>query len=291
MCVTRSLMRVHELVVDRGGHEAARARLADLAGVEERAEQRAVHGDGEVRVVADDRGALAAQLEGDLLDRVRGQLHDAPARFRGAGERDLVHHGVGAQLLAHHGPDPITTLSTPGGRPHSAAALRDLQRGERRVGGGLEDKRVAHDERRCDLPDRHHEGEVPGDDARADADGLPVDEVPGDGRHVDPRQRLVGRHPLAQLDERLEVLDADGDVHHRGLADRGARVGGLYPRKLVLPLLQLLHHPHEDLGPLLHVHAAPDPGVEGFPRGLDGPLGISPWWPPAPGRSALRWRG
>ena len=89
---------VDERVVDVVVDEEARARFAHLALMEEGAEERAVDGDVEVRVGADDVRRLAAELERHLLDgRGRGGEDLAAGRGR-PGERDLVHVGVLDQL-------------------------------------------------------------------------------------------------------------------------------------------------------------------------------------------------
>src|SRR5947209_4524663 len=84
--------------------EHARQRAARLAAVEE-ALGHAV-GDRllERRVVEDDVGRLAAELAGDRLDGLGGQLGDALARARGAGERDRVDSRVRGHGLADDRP-------------------------------------------------------------------------------------------------------------------------------------------------------------------------------------------
>jgi len=67
---------------------------------------RVLGGDGafdrrvEVGVVEDDERRVAAELERELLDRVGALLHECPAGFSGAGEGELAHGGIGAQLAA-----------------------------------------------------------------------------------------------------------------------------------------------------------------------------------------------
>ena len=60
------------------------------------------HGLREVGVVEDDVRALAAELEGDPLDGLAGQLAHALAGAGGAGERHHVDVGVGGDGLADH---------------------------------------------------------------------------------------------------------------------------------------------------------------------------------------------
>ena len=90
-------------------------------------------------------------------------------------------------------PPPVITFTTPSGSSVSARISASLQRGQRRVRRRLEHARVAHRERRRQLPDRHHEREVPGNDPGADADRLAQHEVVGVGRIADRLERLLHR--------------------------------------------------------------------------------------------------
>ena len=68
-----------EAVVDRTLHEQARAGGAHLAAAGEDADEGAVDGGLEVGVGEDDVGALAAQLEADLLHVLGALAHDVLA--------------------------------------------------------------------------------------------------------------------------------------------------------------------------------------------------------------------
>ena len=80
---------VHELLVDVLLHQHPAAGGADLALVDEGAEEGAVHRVLEVGVAEEDVGRLAAQLERDPLELVRGAPHDQLAHLGAAGEGDL----------------------------------------------------------------------------------------------------------------------------------------------------------------------------------------------------------
>ena len=82
-----------EAVVDGALDEQARAGRADLAGAGEDADQGAVDGGLEVGVGEHDVGALAAQLEADLLHVLGSLAHDVLADLDGAGEGDHVDAG------------------------------------------------------------------------------------------------------------------------------------------------------------------------------------------------------
>ena len=69
-------------------------------------------------------------------------------------------------------PSPVSTLTRARGEAGLERQLAEPQRRQRRLLGRLQDDRAARGERRGDLPDRHQQREVPGDDLRADADRL-----------------------------------------------------------------------------------------------------------------------
>ena len=73
-------------------------------------------------------------------------------------------------------PSPVTTLSTPGGRPASCSEFGEQQRGERGELGGLQHHRVAERERRRDLPGQHQQRKIPRNDLADDADRAVVGE-------------------------------------------------------------------------------------------------------------------
>ena len=114
----------------------------------------------------------------------------------GAVAGDDVEHALGEQAGLVDGP-------------------RDLERRQRRLRGRLEHDRVAHRERRRDLPHREDERVVPGDDPGADADRLALDEVPGHVWRIDPGQRLVPGDAERLLGHAAEPLDGERDVDHR----------------------------------------------------------------------------
>ena len=91
---------VDHLVVALPGCEDAGLGDACLAVVHERRHLEAVHGGGQVGVVEDDGGRLAAELERHPLELLAADAGDAPAGSRRAGERDLVDVAVADQVLA-----------------------------------------------------------------------------------------------------------------------------------------------------------------------------------------------
>src|SRR5262249_3812784 len=61
-------------------------------------------------------------------------------------------------------PSPVTTFTTPSGRPRLRHELGEAQRAQRRLLGGLKDRAVAGGQRRAELPRGHQQREVPRDD-------------------------------------------------------------------------------------------------------------------------------
>ena len=94
---------VDEPVVDRVLDDRAAAGRADLAGVGEGRGQGVVHRRLEVGVGEHDVRALAAHLEGDLLEVDRGAAQERATGLQPAGQRDEVDVGAVGQGL----PDPV----------------------------------------------------------------------------------------------------------------------------------------------------------------------------------------
>ena len=122
----------------------------------------------------------------------------------------------------------VTTWKTPAGKSVRSATNRPiLVAFHGRVGGGLQDDRVAGGQRLADLVDGHLEGVVPGHDGghhphrllehpapAAHPEGLSLGQVPLPGELVDE----VGR-PCQPVGQRLVELGAVGQQH------RGAHLG------------------------------------------------------------------
>ena len=163
-----ALEPVEHVVGDRLLHQQPRAGAADVALVEEDAVDDALDGLVDRRVVEDDVGGLAAELEGDLLVGAGDRPGDLPADLGGAGEGDLVDVGVRRPApagLAGAGDDVDDARRQVG----LLADLGEEQRGERGGLGRLEHHGVAAGQRRRDLPRQHQQREVPRDDLAGDA--------------------------------------------------------------------------------------------------------------------------
>ena len=215
-----------ELVVDVLMQEEPGAGRAALTGVGEDGEEGTVDRLVEIGVREDDVRALAAELEGDLLDRSRRKLQDAPPGRRLAGEGDLVDAGMSgerlADLLAGTGEDVHHAI----GDARFATDLAQHHRGDRGGAGRFEDEGVAGGEGWGQLPGGHQQREIPGHDLGADADRLAQGVV---------EQRAVHRDLLApelrgEPGVVLEAVGGGGDVAAR-LDDDLAAVGRLDDRR------------------------------------------------------------
>jgi hypothetical protein len=162
----------HEFVVERRIDEHARARFATLPGRvvdrPDRARDRIV----EIRIGEHEVRALAAELERQPLDRLRAEPHDLAARLRRAGERNLVHARMPHEIRA--GARPVTGKDVDRTRREAdlGCELGDSQHAERRLRIRLQHDRATGCERGRELPHRHQQRVVPGNDLRADADRL-----------------------------------------------------------------------------------------------------------------------
>ena len=112
------------------------------------------------------------------------------------------------------GVEPVTTLTTPGGKPTSCRMLHELDDRERVLRRGPHDHGVAHRERGPELAGHVDDREVVRRDARDHADGL----APRDRAH-EPARRERGRpaSPRRQRD-------------HRATRARAARTSRSAPR-------------------------------------------------------------
>ena len=144
----------------------------------------------------------------------------------GAGEGELAHHGVAAQLVAHRarlmGGDDV---DDPGGNARLLGQGRQRQRAQGRLGGGLDDYGATGGQCRAGLAGDHGDGEVPGRDGRAHPNGLAQHQQTfgrvgaGDGFAIDTA-RLLGK-PLHEAGT-VEHFAPGLGGHHGVRGDRAA---------------------------------------------------------------------
>ena len=204
--------RVDDLVVVGAAGEDAGLRDARLAVVHERRELQALHRRGEVGVVEDDRGRLAAELEADALELLTADRGDAATGRGGTGERDLVDARV-ARRGARRPHGRRARVTTPFGMPasSSSSAIRYASSGV--SGAGLMTIVQPGQQRRDQLRHRHELRDVPRHDAGDDADRLVA--------HDD----VVAEHAGALLLPRERARDGDERVEHHPRRRRLGEVG------------------------------------------------------------------
>ena len=169
------------------GHQHPGPGGAGLAGVEQAVGHADLDRGGQVGVVEDDVGRLAAQFEGDPLDLLGGERADPPAGPGRAGERDHVDVGVGRQRLAGDRAVPGHEVVDAGRQAGVVGDLGEQVRRERRDLARLVHHGAAGRERRRDLRHGLVERVVPRGDGADHADRLAHDQ-----RVADPLGRLVG---------------------------------------------------------------------------------------------------
>ncbi|MNC07615.1 hypothetical protein D3C75_551680 [compost metagenome] len=219
----RSGQLLGEGVMDAGLHQDAVGADAGLAGVAVFGGECPGHGGVEVGIVKHDEGGVATQLQGEPLHGVGALAHQQLADAGGAGEGELAHLGVAAQLVAHdRGLMGGDYVDDPGGNARLLGQGCQRQRAQGRLGGGLDDYGATGGECRAGLAGDHGDGEVPG----------------GDGGHHAHRLLDGGQAPVAgetgngaaigALALFREPLDEAGAVGHLalGLGERLALLAG-----------------------------------------------------------------
>ncbi len=257
------------------GHQQPGGDRTALPRVRADHEGREHGGRGEVGIVEQDHGRLAAELQEDPLDRAAGRLHDPAAGGGGTGEGDHVHARVGGQQFAG--------LDAGGGEDVDHAG-RDVGAGgdqlaqgqgdQRRVRGTLEHDRAAGRERGGQLGQRELVRVVVRDDRGHDPGGFLLHPAAMPlAAHLDLAEFLGHRVALEQVGVVTDDLD--------GLVQLGA-VGELPGRADLRDgqLAQLLAVLAEHLVKLLQAPDAqlrvrrPVGAVESAPGRRDGGLGV-----------------
>ena len=244
----RDLQALGELVIDALLHIDPVGADAGLAVVAELALDRAFDRRIQIGVVEHDEGGVAAQLHRAFHHLIGGLPQQRSAHLGRAGEGQLAHLGVLAELLADFGG---------GGRgDHREHALGHAgllgqhrhgecrKRGER---GGADHEGAARRQRRGHLARDHRVGEVPRRDPGGDADRL--------ADHGDPLVGHVAGDSLAidALGLFAEPFDEARAIGHlaTALGERLALLGGHQDRQILLMLHHQVVPAAQDLGALL----------------------------------------
>ena len=208
---------VLELLVHLVLDDEARGLRAILATVHHGGRDGAFGRGGDVRVLEDDEGGLAAQLQVELL-HVRGRrFHDFLPRRGVTGQGDHVDLVARCEFVPDDGPGTRDQVHGAGGNPGRLDQLPELERRERRQRRGLQDGRIPRGERGRELPDRHHERIVPWRDLTDHPDRLPADHARRAVRVF--HRRLPGQRPGGARHE-PQVVHAERQVAVPGLLDR-----------------------------------------------------------------------
>ena len=238
----------------------------------ERGRQGVVHGRLEIRVGEDDVGALAAELEGDPLDRAGRAAQQRPGGVEAPGQRDHVDRVAVGQRLADALARPQDEVDHAGRDAGLLEQPGQVDRRERGEAGRLDDHRVARGQRRRDLPAQLQQRVVPWPDQPADADRL-VDD-PAD------RGRVAGvDQPAGLLVGEVRVVAEDaGDVGHvpSALAHRLAGVHRLEPGQLLEVPVDERGDAVQQRGPLAGRRVRPVGSVEGAASGRRSPAWTCP---------------
>ena len=194
---------IEEAVENVAMQEQARARGAGLALAGE------AHGGDDavdhpvfVGVGKDDRGALAAELERNRHDAIRGGAHDELADLGRAGEGELADRGMAGERRA-------AFLAVAGQHVEHArrqellANFGQQQHAERRILGRLHHHRVAGAERRADLDRAEQHRRVPRNDGADHAERL----APRIAQHLLAERNGLALELTAQAAEIAEDVD------------------------------------------------------------------------------------
>ena len=187
----RSLLEgLDELVVDAILDVDTRSSTAALAMVEEDAKVDPANGVLNVCIVENDIGALAAQLQGDLLQVGAGcRLHDLPANDGRAGEGDLVNVYVRGDGSAGGLAKAAENVDHAWRETSFLDKLGSVESAEWGLLSRLQNDGITTGDGGADLPGPHEKREVPWDDLANDTDlksclVLQRWRLPGDGKET-----------------------------------------------------------------------------------------------------------
>ncbi|CRK51542.1 hypothetical protein RHCRD62_30206 [Rhodococcus sp. RD6.2] len=212
-----------------------------------------------VGVAQHHRGGLPSEFgPHPLAVRLGAVVHECPPGRRRSGEGHHVHVGVSPQCLTRFTPQSVDDVEDAVRQSGSTTELRQEQCREGRLLSGFQNHRVAGQERRGELPDRHGEREVPGHNGRNDSSGL-LDRI-GEHRILVCEQCI---RPLpCELAVPSQTLLDRCEFHVQRLGDRFTHLQG-HGRCQVAGAFR--HEPcplHEHVAALAHGRAGPSRGVE-----------------------------
>ncbi|EAU67297.1 hypothetical protein STIAU_4929 [Stigmatella aurantiaca DW4/3-1] len=252
----------HEPVIHLGPRVDAARGGAVLPRVVEAEGAHPGHHACQVRVVEDDDGGLAAQLQVGALDALRGGLEHLLARGHVPGERNHAHLRLADERRPHRLPASRHHVDD-AGRKQARDELGQLQQRQRCLLRGLDDHRVARGHRGAQLPCRHHQRVVPRGDGGHHAHRIPANHA-GVARGVLPRGQA--RHAARRAREEAEHVGHRRNLIVEGRGVRLAAVARLQPGEVRSLGLDGIGELEQQRGAILRGRARP--GGEGLLRRL-----------------------
>lgn len=254
-------------IVEIGLNQEAIDADAGLAGIAVFGGDGARHGLLQIRIVEDDEGRIPAEFQGKLLQGGGALGHQQPAYLGGAGEGEFPYHRAGGESGADGDRVAGQHIEDPGGEARLFRQHGQGQRGQGRQLGGLDQHRATGSQGGRHLAGDHGEGEVPGGDGGADADGL-----------LDGQDALVARgagdgFPISTFGFLGEPFHKAGPIGHftPGLGQGFAAFGGDQLGQVLGVFLDQAEPVHEQLGPGLGGQSLPGrPGCVGGTNGTPG---------------------
>src|SRR5438093_4079826 len=152
--------------------EDAAAGGANFSLVDEDSEKRAVNGGFPIGAIEEDVGRLAAELESDALEGVRGAFDYNFSDGGAARECNLIHSGMSDERGSCGFTKAVDNVDDAGRQAQFFEPVGDFHHGKRRLLGRLEDAGAARGDGGSELPGSHHQRIVPGNDLSGDANGF-----------------------------------------------------------------------------------------------------------------------
>src|SRR5215212_5860305 len=219
---------------------------------------------------------LAAELQRDPLEVVGRCPHNDLADLDEPGEGDLVDVGMPGERRAGRLAEPGDDVDDAVRQAGLEQQLAEAQRRERGLLGDLENDGATRGERGGELPGRHQQREVPGDDLPDDADRLEAggrEEIGARGGERRDRDRLALelRRPAGHV---VEHVGRQGYVCGLGHGLRLAVVDGFERGEFVRVLQDQVADLVQEASARRRRHARPGAALEGATGGLHGEIDI-----------------
>ena len=207
----------------------------------------------ELGIVEHDQRRLAAELERDVLERLRRVAHHRLAGAHLAGQRHLADAGMAGQQAGRSRQSPARLGTRPPAAPPRAKISSSFTALKRRELRRLENHGIAAGERGRGLPAGDLQRIVPGADAGHHAQGLAARVAEGLGTQID----VLAAQGLREAREVFEAFRAGDHIHHQGLLNRLAGVARFELGELLIARAQQFAPPAQHARPLRAGHRRP----------------------------------